>query len=139
MQVLGMLLAKSGRAADAVPHLERAVTVDPNFARYRNNLGNALMEVRSAEDAVTQFRAAIALDCSHWRAWQGLVSALQKPDRPEQALADAHRGVARAARSRRTHRHGSAQCAWTQASAGHHQCDRLSQHDRTHVRRLPDR
>jgi predicted O-linked N-acetylglucosamine transferase (SPINDLY family) len=94
MQVLGMLLAKSGRAADAVPHLERAVTVDPNFATYRNNLGNALMEVRRAEDAVTQFRAAIALDCTYWRAWQGLVSALQKLDRPEEALETCTRALA---------------------------------------------
>ena len=94
MQVLGMLLTKSGRAADAVRHLERAVAVDPNFATYRNNLGNALMEVRRREDAVTQFRAAIALDQRYWRAWQGLVSALQQLDRPEEALETCMRALA---------------------------------------------
>ena len=94
MQVLGMLLTKSGRAADAVRHLERAVAVDPNFTTYRNNLGNALMEVRRREDAVTQFRAAIALDQRYWRAWQGLVSALQQLDRPEEALETCMRALA---------------------------------------------
>ncbi len=94
LQVLGMLLTKSGRAADAVRHLERAVAVDPNFATYRNNLGNALMEVRRAEDAVVQFRAAIALDRNYWRSWQGLVSALQKLDRPEEALETCTRALA---------------------------------------------
>ena len=85
LQVLGMLLTKSGRAADAVTHLERAVAVDPSFAAYRNNLGNALLEARRTADAAAQFRAAISLDRSYWRAWQGLVSALQRLDHPEEA------------------------------------------------------
>jgi predicted O-linked N-acetylglucosamine transferase (SPINDLY family) len=95
LQVLGMLLTKSGRAAEAVRHLERAVTVDPNFATYRNNLGNALVQVGRHEDAATHYRAAIALDRSYWRAWQGLVGALQKLDRHDEALETCERAIAR--------------------------------------------
>ena len=94
LQVLGMLLTKSGRAAEAVRHLERAVAVDPNFATYRNNLGNALWQSGRHEDAVTHYRAAIALDRKYWRAWQGLVSALQKLDRHDEGLDTCHEALA---------------------------------------------
>lgn len=94
LQVLGMLLTKSGRATEAVRHLERAVAVDPNFATYRNNLGNALLQVGRHEDAATHYRAAIALDRSYWRSWQGLVGALQKLDRHEEALETCHQALA---------------------------------------------
>jgi len=93
LQVLGMLLTKSGRAAEAVQHLARAVAADPNFATYRNNLGNALMQVQRHEDAATQYRAAIALDPQYWRAWQGLVNALQKLDRHVEALETCHQAL----------------------------------------------
>ena len=94
LQVLGMLLAKSGRAAEAVRHLERAVAVDPNFATYRTNLGNALMQAARHEDATAHYRAAIALDRRYWRAWQGLVGALQKLDRHDEALNTCHQALA---------------------------------------------
>jgi protein O-GlcNAc transferase len=95
LQVLGMLLTKSGRAAEAVQHLARAVAADPNFATYRNNLANALTQVKQHEEAVTQYRAAIELDPRYWRAWQGLVSALQKLDRHVEALETCERAIAR--------------------------------------------
>jgi protein O-GlcNAc transferase len=94
LQVLGMLLTKSGRAAEAVRHLERAVGVDPNFATYRNNLGNALTQAGRHEDAATHYRAAVALDRSYWRSWQGLVGALQKLDRHGEALETCHQALA---------------------------------------------
>ena len=71
----GMAYVRSGRAADAIPHFERASNLLPDDEQLLSNLGAALVECRRFEEALTAFDAALA----------------RKPDYPQ---AHHNRGVA---------------------------------------------
>ncbi|WP_165645122.1 tetratricopeptide repeat protein, partial [Oharaeibacter diazotrophicus] len=58
---LGGILADDGRFAEALPHLERAVTLDPRNALFRRNLGNALREAGRYEPALAELEQAVTL------------------------------------------------------------------------------
>jgi Flp pilus assembly protein TadD len=48
---LGVAFMKSGRTEDGADSFRRAVGIEPNNARYRRNLGNALLRKGDAEEA----------------------------------------------------------------------------------------
>src|SRR4029453_9766908 len=58
---LGSAYAEAGRAADAVPHLEHALRLDPKSASAHNHLGGASLSLGKISEAVTHFRQAAAL------------------------------------------------------------------------------
>jgi len=58
---LGLALLNAQRWADAIPHLERAVTVGPVKADYENNLGLALAMAGRRDEAIVHFRRAVEL------------------------------------------------------------------------------
>ena len=58
---LGAAYLEVGRAADAIPHLEAAIRLDPRAASAYNDLGTALMEQRRLSEAMERFRRAAAL------------------------------------------------------------------------------
>jgi Flp pilus assembly protein TadD len=62
LQQLGLLLARQGRAAEALWQLGKAVELDPGNAEIRNNLGVMLVRVGRYDDAVIQFREALTID-----------------------------------------------------------------------------
>jgi arylsulfatase A-like enzyme/cytochrome c-type biogenesis protein CcmH/NrfG len=51
---LGILLSDDGRPADGVPHLERAIGLDPDFHQARFNLAVALARLGRRQDAARQ-------------------------------------------------------------------------------------
>ena len=56
---LGDALLEAGDARAAIPHLEQAVRLDPEFPGARNNLGSALGLVGRYDEAAAQFQAAL--------------------------------------------------------------------------------
>ena len=56
---LGDALLEAGDARAAIPHLEQAVRLDPEFPGARNNLGTALGLVGRNDEAAVQFQAAL--------------------------------------------------------------------------------
>jgi serine/threonine protein kinase/tetratricopeptide (TPR) repeat protein len=58
--VLGRGAQSSGRLADAIPDLRRAVELDPNFTKARTTLGLALWNTGRASEAQTQLDLAFA-------------------------------------------------------------------------------
>lgn len=58
---LGISLWRAGRAAEAVPHLERAVVLRPNRPETPNDLGLVLLELRRPAQAVPHFRRSLEL------------------------------------------------------------------------------
>ncbi|MDA0215436.1 MAG: tetratricopeptide repeat protein [Planctomycetota bacterium] len=75
VQIYGMLLMKAGEMAQAIYHLERAVTVAPNVTAYRNNYANALMNSGRSEEAVAQLRKAIEIDPNYSRGYLNMILA----------------------------------------------------------------
>jgi Flp pilus assembly protein TadD len=60
---LAIVLVESGRAADALPRLERAVALKPDYAEAHNELGVARMGVNLAA-ANEHYQIALSLDPS---------------------------------------------------------------------------
>ena len=58
---LGVALRQVGRAAEAVPALQRAIAIDPGYASAHNNLGAALAELGRHREARDAFARACAL------------------------------------------------------------------------------
>lgn len=94
---LGHLAYLQGRLAEAVWFLNRAVTIDPNHARARNDLGEALRALGNNAAAVPHLQRAIELDPSLAYAYGNLATALLALDRPEEALRWAQESLRRGA------------------------------------------
>ena len=75
---LGIALGAAGRLREAVPHLEEALRLRPDFPDAYNNLGYALERLGRIGDAVNRYREALRLDPRHTRAANNLAAALNR-------------------------------------------------------------
>lgn len=62
LHLLGVLETQSGRAKDAIIHIEQAIDAAPAAANYHVSLGVALRAIGRGGDAAAAYRKAIALD-----------------------------------------------------------------------------
>lgn len=83
---LGYLLDESGRSAEAIPHFEEAVRLQPRFAPPFINLGSALLHQGKTDEAVRAFREAVRLEAGNAKAHAGLGHALAVAGHPDEAL-----------------------------------------------------
>lgn len=73
--LLGAILLKLGRPADARPVLEKAIRLEPQFAKPHEDLGYLFLQARNHTQAVRYFETSINLDDSQPSAWSGLANA----------------------------------------------------------------
>ena len=83
---LGALLFGSGRASEALPHLEAAVRLAPTAGAHYD-LGNALVQLNRIADAVAHYTESIRLDPDHAIVHYNLGTALAQLGRYPEALA----------------------------------------------------
>jgi tetratricopeptide (TPR) repeat protein len=76
--LLGAILLKLGRPADAKPILEKTIRLEPNFAKPHEDLGMLFLHEGETEKAVGYFQNAIRLDGSQAGAYSGLAKALAR-------------------------------------------------------------
>jgi len=69
---LGLYLARSQRAAEAIPHFEAAVRIRPDFVRAHYDLGLSLLQSGYCADAVPHFRTALRLHSDYPEASSSL-------------------------------------------------------------------
>lgn len=74
-QLMALMLVQSGRADEALPVLEQAVRAEPMAPQYRNNLGNALLQLRRFPEASEQFSASVQIHPGYALGWLGLACA----------------------------------------------------------------
>lgn len=94
---------QSGRAAEAIPLLERVIAQDPKPVAFHFQLGLALQVAGRREDAERAYRAAIERDPTFDLAHLHLGSLLELAGRRDEALA-AYRGAVEAAPRAWSHR-----------------------------------
>jgi tetratricopeptide (TPR) repeat protein len=94
LNILGVILCRSGRADAAIAHLQKALTVKPEFLDAWCNLGSALQEQGNLREAIPYYQRAIALNPDYADAHYNLALVLQERDRLEEALAHCRRVVA---------------------------------------------
>lgn len=86
---VGRTALAMGQNAQALPHLVRAVELDPSHAGARYFLGRALLSIGQLEPAIEQLRTATAQDEDHafGAAQLELAFALERAQQDEEALA----------------------------------------------------
>ena len=85
--LLGAVLLKLGRGADAKPILERTIRLEPAFAKPYEDLGMLYLHEGDPSQATRYFEDAIRLDGKQASAYGGLAQALRLLGKDEQAAA----------------------------------------------------
>ena len=83
---LGLLLAKSGRLAEAIEHYQESIRLKPQDALTHNNLGVALADSKRPLEAIEQFREAVRLNPRDADAHCNWGDALQSEGRLPEAI-----------------------------------------------------
>jgi Flp pilus assembly protein TadD len=91
---LGQVLARVGRAAEAIPYLERAGELYPNVWAYRFNLAHAHGQMGDWARAVAGYRAAQELFPDDYVTQFNLAHALHKQGSEEEAIAEYRKAIA---------------------------------------------
>lgn len=84
--LLGLLDNMSGTPTTAVTRFRRAISLNPNVAKYHSNFGNALLKINQTADAEQEYRRALELDPGHLPAAFNLAALLQDHARFEEAI-----------------------------------------------------
>jgi predicted O-linked N-acetylglucosamine transferase (SPINDLY family) len=92
LQLLGTVLAQTGRAEEAVALISRALAINPKVAEAHNNLGYALATLGRGSEAVESYRTALELKPGYTDALRNLAAALLGLHRAEEAV-DCYRKV----------------------------------------------
>ncbi len=87
LRLLGTLHAQTGRTAEAIPLLERAVTADPGDDEAHNNLALALEAVGRIDEAETHLREALRLAPGEAERYANLGALLHDAGRSAEAAA----------------------------------------------------
>ncbi|MCH9693518.1 MAG: sulfotransferase [Gammaproteobacteria bacterium] len=85
--LLGAILLKLGRPADARPVLEHATRLAPDFSKPFEDLGVLHLGEGDAKQAVRYFEKAVSIDASQPGAWAGLANAWSRLGEQKQAQA----------------------------------------------------
>lgn len=83
---LGVVLERSGRAAEAVEHYREAIAIQPDAATPHYNLGNVLAGSGDLDGAIEHYRAALAARPGYVIAANNLGAVLTQSGRTEEAL-----------------------------------------------------
>jgi Flp pilus assembly protein TadD len=86
----GAILLKLGHEDDAQQALNKAIALEPGFAKPHEDLGRLFLARKEPERAARHFTQAIQLDGSQATAYSGLANALAQLGKPVEAKA-AHR------------------------------------------------
>ena len=85
--LLGAILLRSGRLDDALLHLQRAISLEPEFAKPYEDLGALYLERNDPERAVAAFEKAVSLGGPQSSAVKGLAVSLHRSGRTKEAEA----------------------------------------------------
>jgi len=85
--------AGAGRPAEAIPLLEQALQLRPNFAEAENNLGDDLRLTGRPQEAIPHLRRALQLQRDFAPAHNNLGAALMLTGRPDEGMAEFRRAA----------------------------------------------
>ncbi|MFM8320245.1 MAG: tetratricopeptide repeat protein [Chloroflexota bacterium] len=91
---LALALVILAKVQDAVPILQRAIEIRPDYDRAYRGLAHCYTQLKSVDLALDAAERSIAIDPRHYRNWQARCDALLLAQRYEDALASAENGIA---------------------------------------------
>ena len=85
---LAEALASAGRAGEAIPHLEQALKLRPDFPEAENNLGDDLRLLGRPQEAIAHLEHALRLQPGFSEAHNNLGAALMMTGRSSEGIAE---------------------------------------------------
>jgi tetratricopeptide (TPR) repeat protein len=85
---LGFVLLQRGETAEALPHFQRAVELQPDDEASQKNLGSALLQEGKVADSITQFQIALNLRTNDVGAMNNLALAYSRQGKTDEAIAE---------------------------------------------------
>ncbi|AUN32065.1 hypothetical protein C0V82_16730 [Niveispirillum cyanobacteriorum] len=76
LHLLSQVLLQGGRAAEALPLVDRALSLDPDYANAHNTRGSLLKALGRFADAEKAFRQTLSRRADHAEAWSNLGATL---------------------------------------------------------------
>jgi protein O-mannosyl-transferase len=84
-QSLGIALNESSRPEEALPHLKKALDLDPSFADHHYNYGLAIQRDRPAQ-AAQEFAITVRINPNHLKAHECLARLLGRENKQDEAI-----------------------------------------------------
>ncbi|HVZ64483.1 MAG TPA: tetratricopeptide repeat protein [Lacunisphaera sp.] len=84
---LALIYTDTGRAAEALPLIQKVLQLRPNYALAENNLGDALTKLGRPQEAVPHLERAVRLEPRYYQAFNNLGVALMQSGRLAEGLA----------------------------------------------------
>jgi len=83
---LGNALTEAGRPAEAIPHSEQALRIDPWYLDVHNNLGLALFGAGRVSEAIDQYKQTLQIKPNDAKAYVNLANALLSVGKAPEAI-----------------------------------------------------
>ena len=83
---LGNALLKMGSVEEAITHYQKALQINPDYAKAHNNLGIALLQKGSVEEAITHYQKALQINPDYAEACYNLGNALLQKGSVDEAI-----------------------------------------------------
>ncbi|MBE3560953.1 MAG: tetratricopeptide repeat protein [Ktedonobacteraceae bacterium] len=100
---LGNLAMRQERFAEAIPHYQRVITVNPAFPAIWFNLGFAQRLLNRLDEAATSYQRAIEVDPHEIRAYAELIAIMMNRADKQQARSIAQQGISNNPQSPQLH------------------------------------
>ena len=94
LHLLGVIACQTGRTAQGVELIGKAIALNAKVAAAHNDLGNALLDLNRPEEALGSYERAIALNPEVALAHNNRGNVLLGLKRPEEALASYNKAIA---------------------------------------------
>jgi tetratricopeptide (TPR) repeat protein len=90
---LGDELVQAGQLDEAIAHFQKALEIDPEYAKAHYNLGNALLQNGQVDTAIVQFQKALELQPGNELAHNNLGSAFLQKGEVDEAIAQFQKAI----------------------------------------------
>ena len=91
---LGSVLLQRGQVDDAIPEIQKALEINPDYADAHYNLALALLQKRQVDDAVTQLRRALEISPNYVEALNTLGWAFSQNGQTDDAIVEFRKALA---------------------------------------------
>ena len=90
---LGIALCEKGKIDEAIPHIQKALKINPNISELHNNLGFALFKKGEVAAAITHLKKAITLNPNDGRLYINYGLTLLQNGQMKEAITEFKKGL----------------------------------------------
>jgi len=90
---LGNTLLQKGHVDEAIAHYQKALQINPDYAKAHNNLGIALLQKGSVDEAIAHYQKALQINPDYAEAHGNLGNALLQKERVDEAITHFQRAL----------------------------------------------